>query len=196
MLLSLTSLLTLFATFSSFATALPARLTSDSELPPSLLPRGAFIRPGTVYSGSAYQGLNWGNRTFQEGERYPCIHTYGGWIFGPFDICPNPWYDSSKWTVQEGIACPNTTISGEGKSWVSISDSFLNKNGSLRKSCGKKISVTSNGKTVEAEIRRSCKGETVCPGENAIAVSPYLANALGIQNEVLKGKDVEWTYLG
>ena len=72
----------------------------------------------------------------------------------------------------------------------------LNKNGSLRKSCGKKISVTANGKTVEAEIRRSCKGETVCPGENAIALSLAWADELGIQNELVKGKEVEWTYLG
>ncbi|GAA5952561.1 hypothetical protein JCM3765_002206 [Sporobolomyces pararoseus] len=196
MLLSLTSLLAFFATFSSFATALPARLSSDSELPSSLLPRGAFIRPGTAYSGLAYQGVNWGNRTFQEEEKYPCILMSGGWIFGRFEFCPSPWYSSSSWGVQEGVACPNTTISGEGKSWVSLSDNFLSKNGSLRKSCGKKVSVTSNGKTVEAEIRRSCDGKTVCPGENAIAVSPFLAKELGIQNEVLNGKELEWTYLG
>ncbi|GAA5976120.1 hypothetical protein JCM5350_000322 [Sporobolomyces pararoseus] len=187
MLLSITSFLTFFATFSSFATALPARLTSDSELPPSLLPRGALIRPGTVYSGSAFQGANWGNWTWPPKGKYPCIGYFS---------CASSWYDNPVFPMQEGVACPSTTISGEGKSWVSISDNFLNKNGSLRKSCGKKISVTANGKTVEAEIRRSCKGETVCPGENAIALSLALADELGIQNELVKGKEVEWTYLG
>ncbi|GAA5907194.1 uncharacterized protein JCM6883_006174 [Sporobolomyces salmoneus] len=199
MLTSLTSLLAVASTFTSLATALPARLPSDPSLYPSesdLLPRGPFILPGSSFTGSAYQGVQWGNRTFQAQDYFPCTDL--GWDpwFGIHHWCPNKWYDNKEFEAQPGVACPNNTISGEGSSWVSISDVFLNKNGSLRKHCGKKVTVTVNNTTIEAEIRRSCNGKTACTGENAIGLSPFAAKELGVQNDLLKGKEVSWTYVG
>lgn len=219
MLSSLTSLLALATTF-CLATA---QASSSEPATPSttgfrVLPRGPFVPVGKDFVGPAYQGVQWGNKTLGADERYPCIVIGYSPLF-PSQVCSTEWYNYDRWRQQDGVACPDTMITGESERWIAVSDAFvrspftcqplsrpgrslipvyciqLNKNGSLRKSCGRKVVVTAEDKRFEAEIRRSCNSTTACPGENAITVSTYLAKDLGIWNDVYNGTEVSWKYI-
>ncbi|GAA5840559.1 hypothetical protein JCM5353_004382 [Sporobolomyces roseus] len=203
---SFLSLASLPFILSTFVTALPSSSTSildavassDSVDPsPSgfkVLPRGPFVASGVKFKGPAFQSVNWSNATFGHDDRRQCVSI--GWSswFGNQPICTGHWYERT-FPDQAGVACPNNTITGGDLSWISVSTNFLKHNGSLRKACGRRARVTAGEKSIDVEVRRSCSSETVCPGENAIALSPYVANELDIQNDVFNGSQVTWTYL-
>lgn len=113
-----TSFVAVLSTLTMFATAAPARLPSDASLYPvgtELVPRGAFIKPGTNFTGLAYEGEKW---AYREWERALPDTTWAWWN--------GPWW-AIFFDQQDGIACPKNTVQQLifAKSWVSVSSDFV-----------------------------------------------------------------------
>ncbi|GAA6013770.1 hypothetical protein JCM11491_005092 [Sporobolomyces phaffii] len=198
-----TSLAALVLTFTTaFAFASPTPPSTDGPALPEqrfrVVKRGPFVPVGKDLVGPAHQGSLWGTRRPLKPEDLYCQVDLGYLQGQPVGVCngPEKWYEH-EWRLADGVACLNNTLSNAGSPyWISVSDAFLNKNGSLRKSCGRAVEVTATtGETVRAEIHRSCTSARACPGENAIAVSPLVARDLGIYNFSYGVRNVTWKYL-